>query len=189
MRLNPWTPRDTNALYAVLGRGTIDDLDEVYRRRWVHYEYSGASLLVLALGNRDPVQRVAMANRLLDDGADPNRWSPLHVLLGRTNHDFELEAPLVARLLDAGADVNRVVRDKLTGTPLESLASTFKFSDRDLAPFYEVLLARPDLDLLQTSSHDRTVLANLRRMEPIRSELVQRAEQTLRERGIAVPPA
>jgi hypothetical protein len=183
------TPRDPNALHAVLRYGTIDELDAVYKPSWVRYGYDDTTtLLNLALANPDPVQRVALAHRLIDDGVDVNRWQPLHVLLGRNNHDFELEAPLVQRMLDEGADVNRVVRDKKRGTPLESLAGKLKFSDRDLGPFYDVLLARPELDLLQTSSHDHTVLANLRKMAPIRAELVQRAEQTLRDRGIAVPP-
>ena len=49
------TPRDTSALHAVLTHGTIDELDTVYRRRWVHYEFSGGTtLLNLALANRDP---------------------------------------------------------------------------------------------------------------------------------------
>jgi hypothetical protein len=184
------TPSDTSALHAVLTHGTIDELDTVYRRRWVHYEFSGGTtLLNLALTNRDPAQRVALANRLIDDGADVTRWAPLHVLFGRNDHDFALEAPLVQRLLVQGAEVNRVVRDKKRGTPLESLAGKAKFSDRDLAPFYDVLLAWPGLDLLQTSSHDRTVLDNLRRLAPLRAELVRRAEQTLLDRGIPVPPA
>ncbi|GIM62705.1 hypothetical protein Pve01_92910 [Planomonospora venezuelensis] len=191
MRLfRPGTPRDTNALHAVLRRGTIDELDGVYKRSWVRYDYGGTTtLLNLALANPDPVQRVALANRLIDDGVGVDRWQPLHVLFGRNDHDFELEAPLVQRMLEEGADVNRVVRDKLRGTPLESLAGKGKFSDRVLAPFYDVLLAWPELDLLQTSSHDRSVLTNLRKLVPIRAELVERAEQTLRDRGIAVPPA
>ena len=182
-------PRDPNALHAVLRRGTIEALDAVYRPSWVRYDYDGTTtLLNLALANPDPVQRVALACRLIDDGVGADRWQPLHVLFGRNDHDFELEAPLVQRMLDEGADVNRVVRDKKRGTPLEYLAGMGKFSDRDLAPFYDALLAWPALDLLQTSSHDRAVLANLRKMAPIRAELVRRAEQVLHDRGIAVPP-
>ena len=180
-------PRDTNALYVVLTRGTIDELDDVYKRAWVRYEYSGSTLLNLALTNHDPAQRVALANRLLDDGVDVTRWQPLQVLFGRNNHDFDLEAPLVQRLLESGADVNRVMRNKRTGTPLEALASKFKFSDADLEPFYDVLLTWPELDLLQVSYGDRTVLANLRKLTGKRAELVRRAEQVLHARGIAVP--
>jgi len=51
-----------------------------------------------------------------------------------------------------------------------------------------VLLARPDLDLLQPSFFGRTVLANLRKWSAGRGELVIRAEQTLIDRGIPVPP-
>ncbi len=88
-------------------------------------------------------------------------------------------------MLDAGADVNEVI--KKFGTPLETIAATFTFSDVDLEPFYDVLLARPDLDLLQQSIDGRTVLANLRKWSGGRGELVIRAEQTLSDRGIPVP--
>ena len=72
---------------------------------------------------------------------------PLHVLLGRNQHDFTAEAPLLARIFDQGADVNEVM--KKFGTPLETIAAKFKFSDVELEPFYDILLARPDLDLLE----------------------------------------
>lgn len=188
MRLLPrGVPRDTNALYVVLTSGSIDELDGVYKRSWVRYEYAGSTLLTLALANHDPVQRVALANRLLDDGVDVTRWQPVQVLVGRNTHDFTLEAPLLQRLLDEGADVNRVTRDKRRGTPLEALAAKFTFSDDDLEPFYDVLLARPELDLLQVSSGERTVLENLRKLTDRRAELVRRAEQTLRQRGVTAP--
>ncbi|WP_219814649.1 hypothetical protein, partial [Rathayibacter rathayi] len=57
---------------------------------------------------------MAIANRLLDDGADPSlvstdgdRVNVLHVLWGRArDRDPEAEAALIARLLDGGADIN-----------------------------------------------------------------------------------
>lgn len=179
-------PRDTNALYAVLSHGTIDELDAVYEPAWVGFDFQGETLLCLALTNKDTTQRVALANRLLDDGADAREGRPLHVLLGRNQHDFDAEAPLLKRLLDAGADVNEVMAK--FGTPLETIAAKFKFSDVDLAPFYDVLLAHPDLDLLQQSIDGRTVLGNLRKWSGGRGELVIRAEQALTDRGIPVPP-
>ena len=77
-------------------------------------------------------------------------------------------------MLDAGAGVNESMAK--FGTPLETIAAKFKFSDIDLAPFYDVLLARPDLDLLQKSIYGRTVLGNLRHWSGGRGELVVRAE-------------
>ncbi|NYE38718.1 hypothetical protein F4692_003868 [Nocardioides cavernae] len=179
-------PRDTDALHAALTHGTLAELEKVYEPAWVDLQLESGTLLTLALSNKDTAQRVAMANRLLDDGADVTKGQPLHVLLGRNQHDFTAEAPLLARMLDAGADVNE--GHKKFGTPLETIAAKFKFSDADLAPFYDVLLARPDLDLLQDSIFGRTVLGNLRHWSGGRGELVVRAEQTLTDRGIPVPP-
>lgn len=48
------------------------------------------------------------------------------------------------------------------GTPLDTIAVKPKFSDVDPTRFYDVLLARPDLDLLQPSIDGRTGLGNLR---------------------------
>ena len=181
------TPPDTSALHTALTYGTLEDLGKVYKPAIVNYDgFSGTTLLGLALSHSDHVQRVALANRLLDDGADVRRGHPLHRLLGRNSHNFDAEAPLLARMLDAGADVNEV--DPKFGTPLETLAGKGKFSDVALTPFYDVLLARPDLDLLRPSSQGRTVLANLRKMFARRGELVIRAEQVLIDRGIPVPP-
>lgn len=75
-----------------------------------------------------------------------------------------------------------------SGTPLETIAAKFTFSDVDLTPFYDVLLARPDLDLLQPGLSGRPVLVNLRTWSAKRGELVIRAEQTLTDRGVPVPP-
>ena len=179
-------PRDTNALYAALTHGTLAELEKVYEPAWVNYEFESGTPLTLALTNKDTTQRVAIANRLLDDGADVREGRPLHVLLGRNQHDFDAEAPLLTRLLDAGADVNEVMAK--FGTPLETIAGKGKFSDVELTPFYDVLLARPDLDLLRDSVDGRTVLGNLRKMSALRGELAIRAEQTLTDRGIPVPP-
>ncbi len=179
-------PRDTSALHAALTRGTLDHFETVYEPAWVHYRYEHDTLLTLALTNADSPSRVAICNRLLDDGADVREAMPLHRFLARNQHDFTAEAPLLQRLLDAGADVNEV--DSKVGTPLETLAGKFKFSDVELGPFYDVLLARPDLDLLQVSIFGRTVLGNLRKWSGGRGELVVRAEQTLADRGIPVPP-
>lgn len=179
-------PHDTNALFAALTHGTVEDFDKVYEPAWVNYDYEGDTLLALALTNKDTAQRVAIANRLLDDGVDVKQSQPLHRLLGRNQHDFTSEAPVITRILDAGADVNEVMAR--FGTPLETIAGKGKFSDVELTPFYDVLLVRPDLDLLRKSVDGRTVLGNLRKMSALRGELVIRAEQTLTDRGIPVPP-
>lgn len=179
-------PKDTSALHRVLRAGSIGDLEEHYSPAFVNYDgYSGASLLTTALGNIDPVNRVALAHRLLDDGADVTRHDPLHVLLGQNSHAPGLEAGLLARLLDAGADVNRNV--PRFGTPLETLATRFTFSDAENQPFYDVLLARPDIDFLAPGLDGRPVLVNLRKWYALRGHLVEQVEAELARRGVPSP--
>jgi ankyrin repeat protein len=142
-------------------------------------------LLLRSLANNDSTARIAIASQLLDDGADPaaedtDGVTTLHVLLGRGIHDFEAEVPLLKRLLDGGADINKVIRK--FGTPLETLAAQFKFSDETLAPLYDVLFARDDLDLWQTSLHDRSVYANVQKRVQRRAALVARMDDYLRDR-------
>jgi hypothetical protein len=108
------------------------------------------------------------------------------VLIAQTRRDHTSEAPLLARLIDAGVSVNG--RNDEGATPLEKAASQFKYTDASLRPFYDVLLARQDLDLLGPGLSDRPVLVNLRRWYAKRALLVERAEALLTERGIPVPP-
>lgn len=148
----------------------------------------GRRLLETALGHVEPDARVVIATRLLDDGADPagkdeDGMTTLHVLLGNNDHDFIAEAILLKRLLDGAADVNAVQRK--FGTPLETLASIFKFSEAELTPFYDEILSRPDLDPLKMSVYRHTVLSNIRRWD--RPVLAGRLEEYLLERGIDVP--
>jgi hypothetical protein len=153
---------------------------------WV--SITGQTLLHLALGNGDPGARVAIANRLLDDGADPTvtiapeHYTTVHVLLGQNAHDAPAEAPLLERLLDAGVDVNAVA-GRGRGTALQTLTATGKYSDADLAPFYDVLFARPDLDLLRPGAAGLSTLEHARRGGPTRTSLVERIEQYLRDHG------
>lgn len=177
-------PRDTNRLLASLKGDGYEEFLAVYDPEYVNYDgFSTGTLLSQALGNNTLAVRVAIANQLLDDGADPTSGNPLHVLLGRARHDFEAEAPLLRRMLDQGADINQAFSK--SGTPLETLAREFQFSDVDLEPFYDVILSRPEFDPLAPGMSGRPVLATLRKWSK-RTALVARVEALLIERGI--PP-
>lgn len=176
---------DNSELHGAAARGTFEEFAAVYTPGEANLTFSGTSLLGLALGNADPDARVAIATRLLDDGAEVTTADPLHILLAQKEHDFESEPAVLERMLDMGADVNRVVPK--FGTPLETLAEVFKFSDATLAPFYDVLFARPDLDLLQESNFSKSVFANIVQISARRGALLARAEAYLRERDIPVP--
>lgn len=141
-------------------------------------EKDGMTLLMRALRNGDPASRVAIATRLLDDGADASaatdsHVNALHVLLSATAHDFAAEAPLLARLLDEGADINADSGSQW-GTPLQTLCRTFKFSDETLAPFYDVIFARPDLDVTIASSKGRSVTESAEAASDRRADLLAR---------------
>jgi uncharacterized protein len=178
--------RDASVLHGAASRGSFEEFMAAYDPADKNLDFSGTSLLGLALGNGDPAARAAIATRLLDDGADPAKHGDeLHVLLGASAHDRDTEPALLKRMLDAGADVNRVV--PRFGTPLETLADVFKFSDDTLAPFYDVFFERPDLDLLQQGNFDKSVYANIKQISAKRAGLLARADAYLTARGIPIP--
>lgn len=163
------------------------DVFEPGQEAWVGA--SGIPLLLIALQNNDPANRVAIANYLLDVGADaaalalPERYTALHILFGQNVHNFEAEAVLLKRLLDSGADINGVAA-RGWGTPLQTLASKLKFSDETLTPFYDVLFARPDLDLLRRGEAGRSTLQSAR-LSQRRQALVARMETYLHDHGLS----
>lgn len=143
---------------------------------------TGSTLLLEALGNTDPEARLAIANRLLDDGADASATQPsgvnaLHILFGARSHDFDREAVLAQRLIDGGANVNGTAAK--FGTPLQTLARNFAYSDDDYAPLYDVLFSQPDLDLTSPQGKRKSALEALQLMAAQRPLLVERAKQYL----------
>ena len=120
--------------------------------------------LLGAIDHKDPNVRLAMANRRLDDGADPTaytraeRLNTPHLLLNPSNsHPAEnvpAEAALLKRLLDGGADIN--LRSPRWGTPLQALKD-IKLADEEMVPYYDVIFGRPDLkfDMNQGRSKKR----------------------------------
>lgn len=113
-------------------------------------EAAGDTVLFGALVNPDLDARVAIMNRLLDDGADPgivthSGVTVLHVLL--TNDEFEPEqdAQLLRRLLAGGAPINRI--DSKHGAPLAILFDNYMLEDDEAEPLYEAFFERPDLNL------------------------------------------
>lgn len=175
---------DTNLWHRVLTGGSYEDFQVIYRRKHANADL-GRSPLHLALTNSDPRARVAMSTRLLEDGARADQSHPLHILLCRNPNDPVPEAALLQKLIDAGYSVNDRTDDGMT--PLEEVAARFKFSDATLTPYYDVLLARPEIDLLGPGLDGRPVLTNLRKWYAKRGLLVERVEALLVERGLPVP--
>lgn len=134
-----------------------------------------------ALRNPSPEDRVAIASLLLDHGSDPSvvidddNINVLHVLFSglADEHDFELEAPLLRRLLDGGADIN--LRSPRFGYPLEAL-SWMAATDDDLQPFYDVVFARPDIDMSAIINKHGSTLGELL-TSTTRPDMTRRAEE------------
>ena len=140
-----------------------------------------SDVILGALSNRNPEDRVAIGNYLLDSGADPSVVSEgdnvnaLHVFFSglAENHDFALEAPLLKRLLDGGADIN--LRSPRFGRPLEALSS-MAATDDDLQPFYDVVFARPDIDMSAIINKHGSTLGELL-TSTTRPDMTRRAEE------------
>ncbi|SEF12119.1 hypothetical protein SAMN04489740_4187 [Arthrobacter alpinus] len=116
------------------------------------YEGSGAaptSLLLDALSHSDAASRVVKAIRLLDDGADAtvvsNGNNAINVLLGQRDHEVEGEAAVLQRLIDGGADINHP--DRRGAVPLLQILRMATLNDAEMVPYYDVIFARPGLDL------------------------------------------
>ncbi|WTW99862.1 hypothetical protein OG216_43820 [Streptomycetaceae bacterium NBC_01309] len=165
--------------------GSLDEFLDAYDSSQANAEVRGRSILMGALTNVDPSARRAIATRLLADGADATTTSgdvnALHALLGSARLDPELEAPLLRRLLDGGADVNAVA--DTYGTPLQLLMSQFAYTDEVLAPLYDVLFARGDLDLLMIGAFRKSAYAMAVKSNR-RQALRLRMEQYLDVHGI-----
>lgn len=185
------TGGSVQSLWRTAKRGSAEEFFNEYGPEAVVDPEVGVDLLWNALLNKDDDARTNIVTRLLDDGVDPGQarrgTTALHVLLDGNRHTPRAEAPLLSMMLERGADVNAV--DPKVGTPLETIAARFKFSDHDLGPFYDVILSRDDLDLLKRSIFGDTVLVNLRKWSAQRAELVERAEAYLNEHGIPIPAA
>ncbi|MFD8977797.1 hypothetical protein [Streptomyces sp. NPDC059593] len=169
---------------------SFDEFLDAYDSSQANSEVKGRSILMGALTNVDPRARSAIATRLLDDGADATTThggvNALHALLGNARLAPELEAPLLRRLLDDGADVNAVA--KRYGTPLQLLMSQFAYTDEALAPFYDVLFARDDLDLLMIGAFGKSAYAMAVKSKR-RQGLRARMEQYVTLHGIEIPEA
>ncbi|SKM80635.1 Uncharacterised protein [Mycobacteroides abscessus subsp. massiliense] len=116
----------------------------------------GRPLLFKSVGNRDVKARVAITNRLLDDGADPSiapdNVNVLHVLFDQRTHDTEYEAPMLRRLIERGADIN--LFSKRSGPPLAVLIQHGPSPESECVPFYDVIFDQPNLDLTGRYLHD-----------------------------------
>lgn len=172
-------------------RGDYEEFVKFYDPSWVNWsnDETGQTTLLGAMANKSPADRAAIANRLLDDGADPTLgdiegFTPLHSLLGARNHDLALDIPLLKRLVAGGADLNGLANR--VGTPLRALLTNRNLLFPDSKPLLETFLSYPGIDVLAVAANGNSHLETARRMNiPWRTELL---EDYLRREGLDVPP-
>lgn len=135
-------------LYAMM-YGSYEDFLAEYTPASATEIIKGRTYLFDSVSNPDIDARIAITNRLLDDGADPSvadrNLNVLHVLFGSREHDPQREAPMLRRLIEGGADVNLV--SGRGGPPLTVLMDHVNLPDEARVPFYDVIFSRPELDL------------------------------------------
>ena len=178
------------SMWLTVRRGTFEEFMELYTPCMATQspnEY-GETLLIRAVGNTNVGERLAIANRLLDDGADPafvsgTGYNVLHILFGARSHDFEAEVPLLRRLLNGGADLNLVSRNKGASTPPLGLIGRFNRTEAEMAPFYDEIFSRDDLDLLTPNLQGRSLFEIVEGWDGTRPDFYQRMREYLSERG------
>lgn len=146
--------------------GTLGDFKEFHEPGTANVPTrSGESILMIAVTNEDPVNRAAISNFLIDDGADVTwidsggRYSLPQVLVSGMYPKEPIavsDCELLARLMDEGADVNAVA--KKGGTLVQDLVEkTMNLrSEQHMVPVYDVVFARDDLDLVKTGAFGRS---------------------------------
>jgi hypothetical protein len=175
--------------------GTLEEFRQFYQPGDATRRFSGGdSLLSNAMSNKDPVHRAAIANFLLDEGADPTWRRPkdggglLHVLFGwYRNNAQEVDLALLRRLLVGGADVNAV--NKRWGTPLQTLLEqTLQWGeDNAVHGYLPIMLDRDDLDLFRIGNFKRSTYRTswvLRERRPVQWSLVQKY---VADHGVQIP--
>ena len=148
-------------------------------------------LLKNSMRNRDVSSRIALANLLIDSGADAavigsEGENVLHIFASRLR-DPELEVPLLERLLRSGADPNQ--QSPRYGMPLDEFMRNNRFTEDDLAPIYSVWFAHPDLDFFKEDRFGDSLWDRVCRGGSAATHLVQRARAYIEAKTGAPAPA
>lgn len=138
-------------LIALAAKASLEEFLESYDASKVDKikPSTGRTLLHAAVTNPDLAARVAIAERLLDDGIDATATmrdpddTVLHLLFARPEHDWAAETPLVERLIEAGVDVDA----KAGGvTPMVIFVERGFAADPATDGLVEAILARTSVD-------------------------------------------
>lgn len=155
-------------------RGTLPDFIEAIQARpdidWRKY-------FSKALRNEDLKARIAIANWMLDNGADPTvvdeeKSNCLHTFFYQRTHDIIGEAALLQRILDAGTDIN--LKSPRYGAPIEIFIHNSSFPDATNAPFYDVIFSTPGIDFTIQVAPAATLKESIQHLNKALPELNRR---------------
>jgi len=175
--------------------GSYDEFVAGYSPDRVNEVTRDRTLLMEAMGNPDAAARARIARRLIADGADVNYAHPrygvgaVNLLVQAPDLGSQENLALFRELLAAGVDPN--AEDGSTGRPLGYIAGARKRKKKpelDLSGYYEVLLARDDLELLDPGRHGRSVLDVVRSRDDQSDGLLDALIGWLVSHGLEVPP-
>ncbi|KXO96506.1 Uncharacterised protein (plasmid) [Tsukamurella tyrosinosolvens] len=142
-----------SSAYPAASMGTYDNFIAVYEGSedeasiQNHTEPKDNTLLWKAAHNRNVDARLAICNRLIDDGIDvayeDNKTNVLHLYFSNRTFEPEKEAPLLRRLLEGGADLN--LQPSKGYSPLMTFMTNPRLlPDEVKVPFFNVLLEFPE---------------------------------------------
>lgn len=173
--------------------GSYDDFAAGYSADRVNEVTRNRSLLMRAVENPDAVARDLVVRRLIADGADVNFADPddgitaLGLVLQAADVGSAENLELFGLLLGAGADPN--ISGDGVGELLVPLARTHeRRPELDFGGYYDLLLARDDLDLLSPGRRKRSVLDAVRARSDQSDGLSGRLVAWLGAHGLEVPP-
>ncbi|GAA3599112.1 hypothetical protein GCM10022198_24190 [Klugiella xanthotipulae] len=162
--------------------GTAEQFREIFSPDQVNtVDPYGDTLLGMALSNTEPEERYAIANLLLDCGAQADFYSgqgepALRILLTRQHHDATATTQLVQRLIDAGADVNARSR---RGDGLLDALLILPHGDEDWIPIYDIVFSHGITGFETPNRAGFPPLVRARDRQDLKPELLRRIEEAV----------
>ncbi len=164
-------------MYFSAKRQTLSQFKEVYDKQLLNEKAKSASPLIFcAMSNQTPENRYDIVKFLISEGAElkgtnAENETLFHVLFSRPKHNLEQTVELTEILIKAGVDINQL--DKKNRVAIQYLINLPKFSDEELAPLYDLIFERCDLELSIKNDWGYTPVELAQKL-PYRAELLKR---------------
>jgi len=162
---------DPAEIIALRGQTTSDDC------------YAGHNVVLRALGNPSPRDRVGIVTDLLDHGWEVGRMD-LFMLLENKKRDVPVELPLVERLLAGGSDPNYLER---RGSRPVMLLLRGWVSDEDAAPILDAILRDGRFEPHQRATDGQSVWRRLHQSRLNRAQSIDAIRAYCQRTGRPIP--